>query len=182
MLQPNFSPFPELETERLLLRELTTGDASALFAIRSDPAAMKYIDRPLATTIDDALAFIKMITDALATNDSVTWAICLKDDPINVIGYVVYWHFVKEHYRAELGYMLHTSYWGKGIMKEALNKLVPFAFEEVKLHSIEARINPDNIASANILESVGFVREAYFKEDYFYKGKFMDTAVYSRLK
>jgi ribosomal-protein-alanine N-acetyltransferase len=63
--------------------------------------------------------------------------------------------------------MLHPSHWRKGIMKEALDILVPFAFNEIKLHSIEAHINPGNIASANILTSAGFIREAYFKEDYF---------------
>jgi len=52
----------------------------------------------------------------------------------------------------------------------------------MQLHSIEAHINPANAASAAILESTGYVREAYFKEDYFFKGKFLDTAIYSLLK
>jgi ribosomal-protein-alanine N-acetyltransferase len=51
----------------------------------------------------------------------------------------------------------------------------------MKLHSIEAHVNPNNIASIKLLEKNGFIREAYFKEDYFYDGKFLDTAVYSLL-
>ena len=182
MLQPNFTPFPELKTERLLLRKITGDDALGILALRSNKDVMKYIDRPLAATSDDALAFIKMITAALNTNDGITWAIALKDAPKKLIGTIGYWRFIKQHYRAELGYMLHPSHWRKGIMKEALDILVPFAFNEIKLHSIEAHINPGNIASANILTSAGFIREAYFKEDYFFKGKFLDTAIYSRLQ
>jgi ribosomal-protein-alanine N-acetyltransferase len=66
-------------------------------------------------------------------------------------------------------------------MKEALIKVIDYGFNEMKLHSIEAHINPENAASAAILEATGFVREAYFKEDFFYKGEFSDTAIYSKL-
>ncbi len=78
--------------------------------------------------------------------------------------------------------MLHSDHWRKGIMKEALMAVIPYGFLEMNLHSIEARINPGNDASDAILRSVGFVREAYFKEDYFFNGKFLDTAIYSLLQ
>jgi ribosomal-protein-alanine N-acetyltransferase len=51
----------------------------------------------------------------------------------------------------------------------------------MKLHSIEAQINTGNAASAHILESVGFMKEAHFKENYFFQGIFSDTIVYSKL-
>ena len=66
-------------------------------------------------------------------------------------------------------------------MKEALIKVIEYGFNEMKLHSIEAHINPANSASAGILEATGFIREAYFKEDFYYKGVFSDTAIYSKL-
>ena len=66
-------------------------------------------------------------------------------------------------------------------MKEALLAVINFGFTEMKLHSIEAHINPENTASGSILEKSGFIREAYFKEDFFFGGKFIDTAVYSLL-
>ncbi|HEU4902680.1 MAG TPA: GNAT family N-acetyltransferase, partial [Flavisolibacter sp.] len=73
MLSLQFSPFPALETERLLLQQITPGDAAALFEMRSDKEIMKYIDRPLAQTVDDALALIQVITDALQKNEGITW-------------------------------------------------------------------------------------------------------------
>jgi ribosomal-protein-alanine N-acetyltransferase len=52
----------------------------------------------------------------------------------------------------------------------------------MQLHSIEAHINPANAPSAALLEKKGFIREAYFKEDYFFRGQFFDSAVYSLLQ
>ena len=67
-------------------------------------------------------------------------------------------------------------------MREALHKVLQYGFNELSLHSIEAIINPENNASAGILESAGFIREAYFRENFHFKGEFLDTAVYSLLK
>ena len=110
------------------------------------------------------------------------WAITLKENPSKAIGSICFWRMLKEHYRAEIGYALDPAYWRKGIMKETILKTLDYGFSTLGLHSIEARINPHNIASASVLESTGFVREAYFKEDFFRRGAFEDTAVYSRLQ
>jgi ribosomal-protein-alanine N-acetyltransferase len=58
---------------------------------------------------------------------------------------------------------------------------VEYGFQKMNLHSIEAQINPDNLASAALLKKAGFEREAYFKENYYLRGEFTDTAVYSKL-
>ena len=181
MLQPNFHPFPQIETERLLLRKLKNEDADEIFKLRSDENVMKYIGKDPITTMDQAKEFIQLVNNSLATNFGITWAMSLKEKPGKLIGTIGHWRLMKEHYRAEVGYMLLPEFWRKGIMKEALMKVIDFGFNEMKLHSIEAHINPRNAASAGILESAGFVREAYFKEDFFYKGEFSDTAIYSRL-
>ncbi len=181
MLQPNFAPFPEINTERLLLRRITNDDAAELFFLRSSPDTMKYIDKERAASIDDAVTFINVIKDLLEKNDGITWAIALKENPAKLIGTIGHWRIIKQHYRAEVGYMLHPDYWRKGIMKEALLAVIDFGFNQMQLHSIEAHINPANKGSAAILESTGFVREAYFKEDFFFRGKFGDSAIYSLL-
>lgn len=110
------------------------------------------------------------------------WGISLKNHPDNIIGNICFWRFVKEHYRAEIGYTLHPEYWQKGIMKETIAKVLDYGFKKIGLHSAEARINPGNAASVAVLLSTGFVKEGFFKEDFFHKGKSENTAVYSRLK
>jgi ribosomal-protein-alanine N-acetyltransferase len=182
MLHTNFFPFPELQTQRLLLRRITKQDVPEIFILRSSDTVMQYIDRPRALSLDDAAAFFDKIDESLESNNGITWGITLKENPATLIGTIGYWRIIKEHYRAEIGYMLHPDFWQKGMMKEALILLLDFAFNTMNLHSIEANLNIENIASAKLLEATGFVREAYFKEDFFFDGTFRDTIIYSRLK
>lgn len=180
MLSLNFLPFPQLQTNRLFLRQITPADAPALFHLRSNPQVMQYLDRPPAKTVDDALALIQLITDMLQQNEAITWGLFPKEgSPLS--GTIGFWRIAKEHYRAEIGYLLHPSLQGKGLMQEAMNTVLAYGFSALQLHSVEANVNPDNTASIRLLERSGFVREAYFRESYFYNGRFLDSAVYSLL-
>lgn len=179
MLDPNFTPFPELKTRRLLLRRITMDDAEDLLFLRSDEAVMKYINKEPTTSIEDVKGFIQRINGDIDSNYVIMWALTLHDDPSKMIGLICFWKIRREDYRAEIGFTLKPEYWQKGLMKEALTRVIEYGFATLRLHSIDAQINPDNKASAAILESVRFVREAYFKEDTFFRGKFLDTAVYS---
>jgi ribosomal-protein-alanine N-acetyltransferase len=180
MLEVNFQPFPLLTTERMVLREITKDDAGEVLRLRSDEEVMRYIDRPRAETIEDALVFIGRVEDLLKSNNGINWAMALKDDNA-LIGNISLWRIEKENYRAEIGYMLHPAHHRKGLMNEAIKIVIDYGFRVMKLHSIEGKINPANAASAGILEKNGFVKEAHFKENYYFNGKFLDTAVYSLL-
>lgn len=180
MLVLNFSPFPTLLTQRLVLREITTNDAQDLFEMRSNPALMRFIDRPLAQSINDSLKLIELIINSQKNNEGITWGISIKGTP-TLIGTIGFWRIQKEHYRAEIGYLLHADYQGKGIMQEAMDAAIGYAFKTLHIHSIEANINPDNVASIKLAEKNGFVREAYFKENFYYNGEFKDTVIYSLL-
>lgn len=178
MLELNFSPFPILITERLILRKVEMSDAPEIFFQRSDENMIQYLDRASAKSIDEAITFIKLITDNESKNESVTWALTLKGDN-KLIGTICFWRIVPEHFRAEIGYVLHTIYQGKGLMQEAMESVLQYGFSTMKLHSVEANVNPKNTASINLLERNGFIKEAYFKENYFYNGQFLDSAIYS---
>jgi len=180
MLQVSFQPFPQLKTERLLLREITKNDAEDIFVLRSSEKLMQFIDRPRAQTIEDALNYINILSGALLNNEGITWAISLKNDP-KLIGTIGFWRIIKEHYRAEIGYMLNDSFQRQGIMQEAITAALRYGFDVIKLHSVEANINPANTASARLLEKNNFVLEAHFKENYYYNGRFLDSFIYSLL-
>jgi ribosomal-protein-alanine N-acetyltransferase len=60
--------------------------------------------------------------------------------------------------------------------------MVRFGFKEMNLHSIEANVNPLNERSQKVLERVGFKREAYFRENYLFDGKFLDSVIFSLLE
>ena len=182
MLQPNFIPFPQLETQNLILRKLEFTDAAALLFLRSNDLVMQHIDKAKMTSIEDANKLIQLINDGLAEQDSICWAIVTKENPNELIGTIGFWHMVKEHYRAEIGYILHPNFWGKGLMKQAIAATIHYGFGDLNLHSIEANTNPLNTASQKLLVKNGFVQEAYFKENYYYNGQFLDSAIFSLIK
>jgi len=109
MLQPDFSSFPELFTERLVLRKTVLNDAPEVFFLRSDPQVLKYLGREPCTSLDEAKTFIELLTRNLDNNDAVAWAIALKDKPGIMIGSISYWNMDKAAYRSEIGYVLHSS-------------------------------------------------------------------------
>jgi [ribosomal protein S5]-alanine N-acetyltransferase len=181
MLTPIFTPFPVLTTERLVLRQLLMDDAPAVQHLRGNKEVMEYISRPLTLSLHDAESWINIVIDALSANNGITWCICLKETPLEHIGTIGIWRIDKENHRGEVGYMIEPAQQGKGLMYEALNAVIQYGFASLRLHTIEARIDPRNTASAVLLHKAGFVQEAYFKESYLLRGCFVDTAVYSLL-
>jgi ribosomal-protein-alanine N-acetyltransferase len=180
MLTINFSPFPNLETERLLLRRVEVNDVNEIFALRSNPETMKYIPRPLVKTTEDALEHIAMIDAKIENNEGINWAITLKGNQ-KLIGFLGHYRIKPEHYRSEIGYMVLPEYNGKGIISEAVKEIVSYGFDVMKLHSIEAIIDPENFGSEKVLQKNGFVKEAHLKENEFYDGRFLDSVIYSIL-
>jgi ribosomal-protein-alanine N-acetyltransferase len=59
--------------------------------------------------------------------------------------------------------------------------VMEYGFGTMKLHSLEANVNPDNKASIKLLERNNFIKEAHFKENYFYDERYLDSAIYSLL-
>lgn len=178
MKELNFSPFPVLETERLVLRNLHPDDKEQVFAIRGNATTMQYIPRPIARTVDDAMGVIEMITGFTAGNERINWAITERgnDKLVGIIGYV---NFKPESHRAEVGYVLHHEYLRKGIAQEALKAVLGYGFDTIQLHSIEAIINTQNEASIKLVEKLGFAREAHFRDYIFHDGRYWDEYVYS---
>lgn len=127
-----------------------------IFVLRSNKELMQFIDRPLATSAEDALDLIKKITNSTNNNEGITWAISLQNDTA-LIGTIGFLKVDKENYRAELGYLLHPSHQQKGLMQEAVLAVLFYGFSAIKLHSVEANINPANVASKKLLEKNRFV-------------------------
>ncbi|MCX2576290.1 GNAT family N-acetyltransferase [Pedobacter sandarakinus] len=178
MLTLNFTKFPSLETQRLILREHKLTDAETLFAMRTNETVMKYIDRERPKDLMEIKTFISILNDGFENGDNLAWVIALKENPNEMIGSIGYWRTDYANHRAEIGYMLHPDYWREGIISEALKRTINFGFEEMNLHTIKANINVENDASRQVLIKHGFVKEAHFKQDYYFRGRFLDSEIY----
>ncbi|QKJ64042.1 GNAT family N-acetyltransferase [Flavobacterium sp. M31R6] len=181
MLDINFSPFPNLETKRLSLRQVKANDADAILSLRSNDEVMKYIPRPYLKTKEDALELIVMFDDKIESGIGINWGIYFLEEPEKLLGIIGYYRMKPEHYRAEVGYMLFPEYNGKGIVSEALQRVVEYGFKDMKLHSIEAVLDPENKGSEKVLIKNGFVKEAHLIENEYYEGRFLDSMIYSLL-
>lgn len=182
MLQINFNnPFPILETPRLLLRRINKEDAAEIFALRSHPETMRYIPRPLATKIEDAVEHFNMIDSKIETNEGINWAITLKGNS-KMLGIIGHYRIQVENCRSEIGYMLLPEYQNQGVITEAIDAVLSYGFDVMDLHSVEAIIDPENGASEKVLLKNGFVKEAHILENEYFDGKFWDTVIYSLLK
>ena len=181
MLQLNFSPFPILESERLRFRKLTDADAPEVLELRGNPEAMHFIPRPLLTSVEEAVDFIKMINNKIDDNIDINWAVTEKEND-KCIGFMGFYRTQPEHSRTEIGYMILPEYNGKGYVTEAVKTLLDFAFNTLNFHSIEAVIDSRHTASERVLLKNRFEKEAHFKENFYYNNEFTDTVIYSLLK
>jgi ribosomal-protein-alanine N-acetyltransferase len=154
----NFTPFPVLKTERLILRCLEISDDQQLFMLRSNKRVNKYIVRPIQKDIKEIRAFINKINNGINNNEWIYWIITLKESP-KLIGTICYWNFSEDKTVAELGYELDPDFQGKGIMSEALKKIIEFGFQEIELDAIEAYTHKNNNDSTKLLQKYNFKQD-----------------------
>ncbi len=151
--------FPTLETERLQLRQLNLNDAAEVFQLRCDPEHNRYIDRPLATSINDANAYITSIMEKVNSEQVYLWVITIKPDQ-KLAGTVMFMNYNPERHTAELGYELLSAHQQKGIMQEAVTAVLNFGKQQLGLKRIDACIEPGNERSFAVVKKFGFSKDA----------------------
>jgi len=150
--------FQSLSSKRLILRKPVLDDAREIFNLRSNEQVNQYLDRQVATSIEDAVTFIEKILAIINKNEGCYWVICLKENP-RPVGTICYFDFSNDQPTAEIGFELHPSHQHKGIMQEALTTVLDYGFQVLQLKSITAFPSDDNVASIRLLERNGFKRE-----------------------
>lgn len=147
--------FSALDTKRLLLRKLTEKDDRAVFKIRSSDIVNKHIARPNQKSIEEAQVHIVKTNNGIANGKHLYWGITLKESQ-ELIGTICFWNFSKDKLIAELGYELHPDYHRKGIMCEAVKRIIAYGFDSLKLESIEAFTDKANWNSIKLLQRHNF--------------------------
>lgn len=183
MFDTVFASVPVLETERCLLRPVTSADTADMFRLMSNPEVTRYLGRLPMVTMDDSMQRVNMMLKRVEEQTGITWMIVDRATG-DIIGNCMIFNLVKAHFRAEVGYALFPAWWGKGLISEAISAMVHFAFTGMDLHSLEAKIDPHNTGSRRALEKQGFVQEGYFRECFFdpVSRQFVDTAIFSLVK
>lgn len=155
MITNIFFPFPILTTDRLILRRLTIRDDKEIFILRSDQRVNQFLDREKTISIDDALRFIQKIDTGINNNELIYWGINLINNA-SLIGTIGYFNISKDKSNAEIGYELFPDFQGKGLMHEAISKVIEFGFQDMGLQTISGYTNPENENSIKLLERNNF--------------------------
>ncbi|MCY6354889.1 GNAT family N-acetyltransferase [Clostridium sp. ZS2-4] len=176
-----FKQFPQIEAEKLILREVKEGDKKEIFNIFSDSEIMKYYDLIPFKSIEEAEHLISKFNDDFAKENGIRWGITKKDSD-KIIGTCGFHSWSKESFKAQIGYELLKEYWRQGIMAESLKAIILFGFESLNLNRIEALVELENVSSQKLLCNLGFQKEGVLRENEFCRGKFLDLIMFSLLK
>ena len=176
-----FQGFPVLETVRLLLRQIALTDAEAIFSIKSLPNVTGKYGRKPHISMNRTEEYIKEIQRDYSEGKTLFWCIIVEETNL-IAGTACLWNMDLESDIAELGYELHPEYWRKGIMTEALEALIRWAFQEFELNRIEACPLSSNTAPVGILLKLGFTIEGTLRERIKFNGVFEDQLYLSVLR
>ncbi|QMT17388.1 GNAT family N-acetyltransferase [Planococcus maritimus] len=172
--------FPTLETERLVLTEITEQDTDRFFALlqREDVTYYYGMDRLMAR--EEALEMIRAFRVVFEFMRGMRWGIRLRGEEA-LIGTIGLNQLQLRSKKTEVGYELHPDYWRKGLMEEALSAVLTYCFEELGLYRVGATTYPANTGSNRLLKKLGFKEEGRLRGYLYQRGESHDALVFSLL-
>lgn len=176
-----FDSFPVLTTPRLTLREIRLSDAPQIFAMRSSGRVNQFISRPDMQQPEAAESLAERTIQAFNNKQAIGWAGILRNNN-HIIGTCGFNSIDSMNLHAEIGGEMATEFWGKHIAIEAVKAILHFGLHTINLHTIEAKVSPQNRSAIYVMEQLGFEKEAHYKDRIYYNGSFSDMAVYTLIK
>lgn len=171
------------ETARLTLRSFEDADTFVFAGYRSDPEVARYQGWDAPFSMELATRFIEAMK---ATTPGIPgeWyqiAIVLKSSG-EMIGDCAFHLLAEDARQAEIGFTISRDYQGKGYATEAVQGLLDHLFQTYHLHRVRANCDPENEASAGLLERVGMRHEGRFIESLWFKGRYTGEDWYAILR
>ena len=172
---------PVITTPRLVLRWISEDDIDAVYDIFSDPQVMRYWSTGPLSNREAAARMQREIAEGNLNDTMMKWGLALRESN-TLIGTTTLFNLNRDNGRAEIGYALSRSIWGKGYMNEALQALLKHAFEVLEMRRLEADVDPRNTASIRTLERLGFQREGFLRERWHVNGEIQDAIFFGLLR
>jgi RimJ/RimL family protein N-acetyltransferase len=172
---------PTLLTARLRLRPVAADDADALYSLHSDARVLRYWDSPPWADRARAERFVRASRQMADDGTGVRLAVDRASDS-TFIGWCSLGRWNPDYRSAALGYCYGEAAWGHGYATEAARALLGWAFDTLDVNRVQAETDTRNLASARVLEKLGFVREGTLREDCVVDGDVSDSWVYGLLR
>ncbi|MGV1792190.1 GNAT family N-acetyltransferase [Rhizobium sp. A37_96] len=179
-MAPPRHKFPALLTDRLRLREASMDDCDAFQALISIPDVTRFTNWPDAPKKTQMQRYLKWMDKIFSKGTGCAWII---EDRVagQLLGGIRFNWIDRRARCAEVGYELHPSAWGKGLMSDAARAVAQCGFEEFSLNRIEAWTLPGNTASDRVLEKAGFRYEGTLRQKARFKEAFHDFRMFGCL-
>ena len=174
--------FPQLETDRLILREMMLDDVEFYFRHFNNNKIVEGSCHPGPESFEAAKEELERYCKTpFKENRGIRWGIVRKGSK-ELIGTCGYYDWDKTARRAEIGYDLDPACWGQGIMTEALRTMLVYGFEKMELNRIQAIIDSKNTRSIKLVQRLGFKKEGVLRQNSYFNGQFRDDVIFSLMK
>jgi RimJ/RimL family protein N-acetyltransferase len=141
---------------------------------------MRFWNRPVHPHRSATERVVRRAT-VFAPFKQLTWAVEDAESG-QCIGMVNYHKVDLAHRHADIGYLLRRDRWGQGLAREAVSAVLGHCFAKLKLHRVQAIIDPDNTASRKLVEALGFTHEGTLRETLFLGDTWRDDCIYGLLE
>ena len=168
-----FSHIPQLNTERLLLREMRVSDAADMFDYARRADVTEYLTWSTHTSARYTREYLEYLAGRYRIGAHYEWAVVDRASR-RMIGTCGFARIDCEHNIGELGYVLHPDFWGRGLAVEAGRAVLDFGFRTLKLHRIEARYMVENTRSHRVMEKLRMQHEGVARGRLLIKGRYRD--------
>ncbi len=171
----------KLETHRLVLRPISQSDKKEIFEYRSDKEVNKY-QGWIPETVDEVETFIEKVANQMNEPDTWFQFVIVKKESKKIIGDLGIHFFGEKNLQVEIGCTLNKFFQGKGYATESVKRVIDYLFNDLKKNRIITSVDPKNLRSINLVERIGFRKEAHFVESLFVNGKWVDDVVYALIE
>lgn len=175
----DFTHFPSLQTERLILREIQPEDVNALLKLFGNKEVVRFIEMQPIKTIEQADEWLRWMGGAFANKDGLRWGVTLLDGTF--IGSAGLHRWNREAGYAEIGCDISYPFWGNGYGQEAMQRIINFGWERMNLNRIEASVVRDNNRSVHVMKKMGFKQEGTLRQRVLKGGKYYDVHLFGLL-
>lgn len=169
--------FPELTTERFLLKKVLPEDQQFIFEGLSHPDVIAFFGVRYEL-FEATKKQMEWYEKTYREDSGGAWKIIDKKTG-EKIGVVAYYYHKPEHRKAEVGFWIFPQHWNKGITTEVLKRVTEYCQKEKDIHRLEAFVEEGNIASCKVLEKLGFAYEGTMKDCEIKDGRFIGLLIYA---
>ena len=180
-MEENIDSYEELETQRLILRKIVDADALNLYNnIYNNYDYYKYYYQLPFENFDDYKKLVEKYKDYYSNGNYFRWGIVIKETN-EIIGIIQLHSREYLNNNIQIGYIIGYNYNGFGYAKEAVSKVIDFAFNKINIHRIDAMIVEENKSSIKLVESIGMRLEHIREDGYKIGDKYYNQKIYKMI-